>query len=66
VIMASCAPLIRYPNVYGIDMPSRAEHVAHGRTMEDVAEAFGGDLEIFQMLENLVSGRERVWTESVN
>jgi amidophosphoribosyltransferase len=55
VIMASCAPPIRYPNVYGIDMPSRAELVAHGRTMEDVAEAIGADLVIFQTLEDLVA-----------
>jgi amidophosphoribosyltransferase len=55
VIMASCAPPIRYPNVYGIDMPSRGELVAHGRTMEEVAEALGADLVIFQTLEDLVA-----------
>lgn len=55
VIMASCAPPIRYPNVYGIDMPSRAELVAHGRTMEEVAEAIGADLVIFQTLEDLIT-----------
>jgi amidophosphoribosyltransferase len=55
VIMASCAPPIRYPNVYGIDMPSRAELVAHGRTMEEVAEAIGADLVIFQTLEDLIA-----------
>ncbi|KAH9989091.1 phosphoribosyltransferase-like protein [Russula compacta] len=54
VIMASCAPPIRYPNVYGIDMPSRAELVAHGRTTEEVAEAIGADLVIFQTLPDLV------------
>jgi len=55
VIMASCAPPIRYPNVYGIDMPSRSELVAHGRTTEEVAEAIGADLVIFQTLTDLVS-----------
>jgi len=55
VIMASCAPPIRYPNVYGIDMPSRNELVAHGRTTEEVAEAIGADLVIFQTLADLVS-----------
>ena len=55
VIMASCAPPIRYPNVYGIDMPSRAELVAHGRTSEEVAEAIGADLVIFQTLPDLVA-----------
>jgi amidophosphoribosyltransferase len=55
VIMASCAPPIRYPNVYGIDMPSRTELVAHARTTEDVAEAIGADLVVFQTLEDLVT-----------
>jgi amidophosphoribosyltransferase len=55
VIMASCAPPIRHPNVYGIDMPSRAELVAHGRTTEEVAEAIGADLVIFQTLADLVA-----------
>ena len=55
VIMASCAPPIRYPNVYGIDMPSRAELVAHGRTTEQVADAIGADVVIFQTLPDLVA-----------
>jgi amidophosphoribosyltransferase len=55
VIMASCAPPIRYPNVYGIDMPSRVELVAHGRTTDEVAEAIGADLVIFQTLDDLVA-----------
>jgi len=54
VIMASCAPPIRYSNVYGIDMPSRHELVAHGRTEEEIAAAIGADLVIFQKLEDLV------------
>ncbi|KAI0261381.1 phosphoribosyltransferase-like protein [Gloeopeniophorella convolvens] len=54
VIMASCAPPIRYSNVYGIDMPSRTELVAHGRTTDEVAEAIGADLVIFQTLPDLV------------
>ena len=60
VIMASCAPPIRYPNVHGIDMPSRAELVAHGRTTEEVAEAIGADLVIFQTLPDLVSSVRQV------
>ncbi|KAF8912063.1 phosphoribosyltransferase-like protein [Gymnopilus junonius] len=54
VIVASCAPPIRYPNVYGIDMPSRKELVAHGRDNEQIAAAIGADLVIFQTLPDLV------------
>ncbi|GAA5885311.1 hypothetical protein JCM6882_009564 [Rhodosporidiobolus microsporus] len=54
VIMASCAPPIRYPNVYGIDMPSRKELVAFGRTEEQISEYIGADLTIFQTLDDLV------------
>ncbi|OBZ69324.1 Amidophosphoribosyltransferase [Grifola frondosa] len=55
VIVASCAPPIRYSNVYGIDMPSRAELVAHNRTDNEIAHAIGADLVIFQTLPDLIS-----------
>jgi amidophosphoribosyltransferase len=54
VIFASCAPPIRFPNVYGIDMPSRHELVAHGRTQAEIAQEIGADLVIYQTLEDLV------------
>ncbi|BGP37878.1 amidophosphoribosyltransferase [Rhodotorula kratochvilovae] len=54
VIMASCAPPIRHPAVYGIDMPSRRELVAHGRTEEEISKYIGADLTIFQTLPDLV------------
>lgn len=54
VVMASCAPPIRYSNVYGIDMPSRSELVAHGRTEEEVATHIHADLVIYQTLEDLI------------
>lgn len=54
VIVASCAPPIRYPNVYGIDMPSRKELVAYGRDEESIANAIGADFVIFQTLPDLV------------
>ncbi|KAF9447879.1 Amidophosphoribosyltransferase [Macrolepiota fuliginosa MF-IS2] len=54
VIVASCAPPIRYPNVYGIDMPSRKELVAYGRDEAGIAKAIGADLAIFQTLPDLV------------
>ncbi|KAF9469360.1 phosphoribosyltransferase-like protein [Collybia nuda] len=53
VIVASCAPPIRYPNVYGIDMPARRELVAYGRDDDAIAEAIGADLVIFQTLPDL-------------
>ncbi|TNY17146.1 phosphoribosyltransferase-like protein [Rhodotorula diobovata] len=55
VIMASCAPPIRHPAVYGIDMPSRKELVAHGRTEEEISRYIGADLIIFQTLPDLVA-----------
>ncbi|WRT64065.1 amidophosphoribosyltransferase [Kwoniella shivajii] len=54
VIFASCAPPIRFPNVYGIDMPSPTELIAHDRTTEEIAAHIGADLVIFQTLEDLV------------
>ncbi|XP_006457857.1 hypothetical protein AGABI2DRAFT_215821 [Agaricus bisporus var. bisporus H97] len=54
VIVASCAPPIRYPNVYGIDMPSRKELVAYGRNEVEIAKAIGADLVVFQSLPDLV------------
>ncbi|CAK0768627.1 amidophosphoribosyltransferase [Gammaproteobacteria bacterium] len=55
VYFASAAPPVRYPNVYGIDMPSPEELVAHGRTEEGVATLIGADWLIYQDLEDLVS-----------
>jgi amidophosphoribosyltransferase len=54
VYMASAAPPVRYPNVYGIDMPSAEELIAHDRTEEDIAELIGADCLIYQDLDDLV------------
>lgn len=54
VFMASCAPPIRHSNVYGIDMPSRNELVAHDRSIEQVAETIQADAVIYQTLDELV------------
>ena len=51
VYFASAAPPVRYPNVYGIDMPTSKELVAHGRTVEEVREAIGCDALIYQDVE---------------
>ena len=48
VYMASAAPPVRYPNVYGIDMPTKEELIAHGRTIEEVREYIGADALIYQ------------------
>ena len=48
VYMASAAPPVRYPNVYGIDMPTKDELVANGRTIEEVREIIGADALIYQ------------------
>jgi amidophosphoribosyltransferase len=54
VYMASAAPPVRYPNVYGIDMPATEEFVAHNRTVEEIAEVIGADWLIYQDLEDLI------------
>jgi len=55
VYFASAAPPVRYPNVYGIDMPSASELIAYGRTVEEVGELIGADWLVFQDLEDLVA-----------
>jgi amidophosphoribosyltransferase len=59
VYFASAAPPVRYPNVYGIDMPSVNELVANGRTVEQIRDEISADYLIFQDLEDLIdSARE--------
>ncbi len=53
VYLASAAPPVRYPNVYGIDMPAACEFVAHGNTIEEIADYVGVDWLIYQDLEDL-------------
>jgi amidophosphoribosyltransferase len=53
VYLASAAPPVRYPNVYGIDMPTSDELVAHNRTVEQVREAIGCDALIYQDVEGM-------------
>jgi amidophosphoribosyltransferase len=54
VYFASAAPPVRYPNVYGIDMPSADELIASGRTTEEVQELIGADRLIYQDLHGLI------------
>jgi amidophosphoribosyltransferase len=48
VYMASAAPPVRYPNVYGIDMPTKDELVAHGKSIEEIRKIIGCDALIYQ------------------
>ncbi|MCC4908514.1 amidophosphoribosyltransferase [Microbacterium sp. cx-59] len=53
VTFASAAPPVRYPHVYGINMPSRHELVAHGRTIPEIAQELGADYMVYQEVEDL-------------
>jgi len=48
VYLASAAPPVRYPNVYGIDMPTKEELVAHNRSIEEIRQFIGADALIYQ------------------
>jgi amidophosphoribosyltransferase len=48
VYMASAAPPVRFPNVYGIDMPTKDELVAHNRSIEEIRAFIGADQLIYQ------------------
>lgn len=54
VYLASAAPEIRFPNVYGIDMPSATELIAHGREVDEIRQIIGADGLIFQDLNDLI------------
>ena len=54
VYMASAAPPVRYPNVYGIDMPAANELIAHGRSEDEVGRAIGADWLVYQTQEDLI------------
>ena len=53
VIFASAAPPVCYPNVYGIDMPTRSELVAYGRTLQEINDMIGADQLIYQSVDDL-------------
>ena len=53
VYLASAAPPVRHPNVYGIDMPAAEELVAHNRSVEEIEQHLGCDWLIYQDLEDL-------------
>jgi amidophosphoribosyltransferase len=53
VYMASAAPPVRYPNVYGIDMPVVSELIANNKTVDEIADEIGADWLVYQDLEDL-------------
>ena len=53
VTFASAAPPVRYPHVYGINMPSAEELVAHGRSIPEIGAELGADHIVFQEVEDL-------------
>jgi amidophosphoribosyltransferase len=59
VYFASASPPIRYPNIYGIDMPAAKELIAHERTEEEVAKAIGVDRLFYLSLEDLVASIQK-------
>jgi amidophosphoribosyltransferase len=59
VYIASAAPPVRYPNVYGIDMPAANELVAHGRSEAEIAEFIGADWLIYQELDDLIDAVQK-------
>ena len=60
VYFASAAPPVKFPNVYGIDMPSRRELIATGRTDEEICREIGADKLIYQDLEDLKAAVSQV------
>lgn len=54
VYFASAAPEVRFPNVYGIDMPNANELIAHGREVDEIRQIIGADALIYQNLHDLV------------
>lgn len=53
VYLASAAPPVRFPNVYGIDMPAASEFVAHNLSVDEIAKYIGADWLLYQDLEDL-------------
>jgi amidophosphoribosyltransferase len=59
VYLASASPPVKFPNVYGVDMPNRKEFVAHGLDEEAVRQVLGADGLVYQSVEDLIAvGKE--------
>ena len=55
VYFASAAPPVRFPNVYGIDMPAAKELIGFNRNEKQIAEAIGADWLVYQDIEDMIS-----------
>jgi amidophosphoribosyltransferase len=55
VYFASASPPVRYPNVYGIDMPTAEELIAHGHSEDEICKLIGADWLVYQDLEDLIA-----------
>ncbi len=60
VYFASAAPAVKYPNVYGIDMPTRTELIANNKTVEEIGQAIAADKVIYQDLAALISSVQSI------
>lgn len=60
VYFASAAPPVRYPNVYGIDMPAAKELIAHNRTEDEICQLIGADWLVYQDLDDLIAACSEV------
>jgi amidophosphoribosyltransferase len=65
VFFASAAPPVRYPNVYGIDMPSANELIAHGRDEQQICSYIGADKLIYQDLDDLIKAVQKKYNATV-
>ncbi len=63
VYFASASPPVRFPNVYGIDMPTRRELLANGRSDEEIAREIGADAVVYQDLADLIAAVRSVNTK---
>jgi amidophosphoribosyltransferase len=59
VYIASAAPPVRYPNVYGIDMPAVEELIAHNRSEVEIAKKIGADWLLYQDLDDLIDAVQK-------
>lgn len=66
VYFASAAPPVRYPNLYGIDLPTREELIAAGRSDTEVAKLIGADLLVYQDLRELISSVQQLNPENLS